>query len=77
MFRRKRFPFTVTVHLDGRHPYLASHELDFKSRDVVLTVPARDWNDAERQALVAAMTLPDVWRVNVKSISRGTTEPRP
>lgn len=70
MFRKKRYPFEVTVHLDGRHPYLQSHELDYPSRDVVMIVPAKDWNDAERQALSAGIAMRDCWRCSVKSIGR-------
>ena len=70
MFRRKRFPYRVTVHLNGRHPYLKGNELDGETRDVVLTVPAKDWNDAERQALSAAAGMPRMWSWHVKSIER-------
>jgi len=70
IFQRKRYPFEVVVHLDGRHPYLASNELDFPTRDVTLTVPARNWNDAEKQAFKAAINIRDVWTVSIKSIAR-------
>jgi len=63
--------FEVVVHLDGRHPYLTGHELDFETRDVTLRVPAKNWNDAERVALQASFKLQS-WRYSVKSITRVT-----
>lgn len=72
LWRKKRNSvFQVVVHLNGRHPYLASNELDYETRDVTLCVPASDWNDAERQALNAARPLPGKWSYHVKSIFRG------
>jgi hypothetical protein len=72
LWRKKRNSvFQVVVHLNGRHPYLESNELDYKTRDVTLCVPASDWNDAERQALNVARTLPFKWSCHVKSIFRG------
>lgn len=68
--KKKRHTFGVAVHLNGRHPYLKSTELDYPSRDVELIVPATDWNDAERQALDAAANLPDKWSWRVTSIAR-------
>ncbi len=70
MFWKKLYPYEVTVHLSGRHPYLKGHELDGVTRDVVLTVPAKDWNQAERQALDATASLPDKWSWWVKSIEK-------
>lgn len=73
MFCRRREPtqiFEVTVHLNGRHPYLKDNHLDHPSRDVVLIVPAFDWNDAETQAMSAARELPDKWSWRVTAISR-------
>jgi hypothetical protein len=70
LFRRKDLAlFEVVVHLDGRHPYLSGHELDYETRDVSLRVPARNWNDAERVALQASFKLQS-WRYSVKSITR-------
>lgn len=69
--RRERYPFRVTVHLDGRHPYLESTELDYETRDVVLTVPAKNWNDAEKQAMLAARNIKNKWSWSVTSIERG------
>ncbi len=70
IFKRRLYMYGVSVHLVGRHPYLKSNELDHPSRDVELIVPARDWNDAERQALEAASSLPDKWSWHVTSIAR-------
>lgn len=70
MFWRKRYLYGVQVHLNGRHPYLKSNELDYPSRDVELLVPAKDWNDAEKQALEAASSLPDKWSWQVTSMAR-------
>lgn len=69
MFRRQRFPYEVTVHLNGRHPYLTSTELDYETRDVVFVVPAKDWNDAQKQALLAARAFKNWWSASVKTIS--------
>jgi hypothetical protein len=70
LFRRKDLAlFEVVVHLDGRHPYLSGHDLDYETRDVSLRVPARNWNDAERVALQASFKLQS-WRYSVKSITR-------
>jgi len=65
---RPRSTFVVNVHLDGRHPYLDSTDLDYETRDITLTVPARNWNDAERVAM--ACRLPQAWRYSVTSIAR-------
>lgn len=71
IWRKKRSNvFRVVVHIDGRHPYLTSHELDYPTRDIVLCVPAADWNDAEKQALEAARSIPEKWSWHVKSIAR-------
>lgn len=66
MFCRKLRTFKVTVHLDGRHPYLEGRELDYKTRDIVLTVPAKNWNDAEKKALNVHM--PKCWAYWVTAI---------
>lgn len=68
----KRYPYDVTVHLDGRHPYIVDR-VDYPSRDEVLRVFACDWNDAEREGLIAARTLPDAWSRSVKRIERAMT----
>lgn len=65
--------FQVVVHINGRHPYLQSKELDYETRDVTLCVPASDWNDAERQAMRAARSIPNKWSWHVKSISRNAS----
>jgi hypothetical protein len=65
---RPKSTFVVGVHLDGRHPYLDSTELDYETRDITLTVPARDWNDAERVAMSCHM--PRAWSRRVTSIAR-------
>ena len=69
IFRKPRRPYRVTVHLDGRHPYLTGNELDYETRDVVLTVPAKSWSDAAKQALEAARTIPRKWSWYVTAIS--------
>lgn len=68
-FCKQKRVFTVTLHIDGRHPYLQSNELDYETRDVVLTVPAKDWNDAERVAFEAARSIPRKWACSVLSIA--------
>ena len=70
-FRKRTYPYEVVVHLDGRHPYLEGHELDMETRDVTLTVPAKDWNDAAEQALRAAFPL-RAWKYWVRSIRRAS-----
>lgn len=65
----KRYPYDVTVRLDGRHPYIVDR-VDYPSRDEVLRVHARDWNDAEREGLLAAGSLPDKWSWRVMRIER-------
>lgn len=71
MFRRRKAKtvFAVLVHLDGRHPYLSSDDLDFPTRDVEMTVPANDWNHAAEVAIEAAHSI-QAWRYSVKSIRR-------
>ncbi len=68
-FKKNTYPYEVVVHLDGRHPYLEGNELDMETRDVTLTVPAKHWNDAAAQALLAAQGL-RAWRYSVRSIRR-------
>lgn len=72
MFWRKGelYPFTVVVHLGGRHPYLKEHHLDFKTQDVTVHITARNWKHAEHVALGLG-NLPQSWRRSVKSIARG------
>lgn len=70
-FRKRKKIFTVVVHVNGRHPYLKSNELDRPSRDVEFVVPARDWNDAAEQAILGTAGL-NGYRYNVKSIRQGT-----
>jgi hypothetical protein len=50
---------------------LTTNELDVATRDVVLTVPARDWNHAAEQAMRAAMPL-RAWKYWVTSIEDAT-----
>ncbi|TFE99367.1 hypothetical protein B5M44_03950 [Shinella sumterensis] len=71
-FKRKTYPYEVVVHLDGRHPYLDGHELDTETRDVTLTVPAKDWNDAAERALEASLPL-RAWSYSVTSVRRTRT----
>jgi len=62
------------VHLNGRHPYLTSHELDYQSRDVELSVAARDWNHAAEVAMDAARNLPDKWSWFVTAIDAALSQ---
>jgi hypothetical protein len=71
LFQRKRYPFSVTMHLSGRHPYLKDSSLDHPSRDVVVVVQARNWDDAERQAFRNVPRDRPHWSSRVKSIARG------
>ncbi|WP_089177235.1 hypothetical protein [Bosea sp. AS-1] len=68
-WRKQKYPYRVVVHLDGRHPYLESHDLDYPSRDVTLTVPATGWDDAAKQALACSSGL-NSWRRWVVSMER-------
>ncbi len=68
-FRKKTSPFKVTVHLDGRHPYLDGHELDYETRDITLTVPASSWADAENKAFEAVVGM-KWWKASVVRIER-------
>jgi hypothetical protein len=67
--KKERYPYQVTVHINGRHPYLEGHELDKETRDVVMTVPATSWKEAERLALNAAFKLGG-WRYHVSKIEK-------
>lgn len=60
-------PYKVKVHINGRHPYLKSNELDYETRDVELTVPAKNWNGAADVALRTSMRLAG-WSFRVTSI---------
>jgi hypothetical protein len=71
MFKRKRYPFSATMRLNGRHPYLKDNSLDYPTREVVVIVQARNWNDAERQALNNTPRDRPYWSASVKSIMRG------
>jgi hypothetical protein len=73
MWNRPLHPFRVVVHLNGRHPYLTTNELDYETRDVELTVPAKHWNHAEKVAMQAVRGL-KWWSASVKSITSGATE---
>lgn len=70
LFNKSLGTFEVVVHLDGRHPYLEGNELDMETRDVTLTVPAKDWNHAEKVALQAAFRLRSwkYWIVSMKKV---------
>jgi hypothetical protein len=68
--RKPEFPFHVKVHLNGRHPYLRTHELDYETRDVELLVSARDWNHAAEVAMNAAGSIPNKWSWRVLSIEK-------
>jgi hypothetical protein len=71
-----RAAYRVVVHLDGRHPYLKGNELDYETRDVELTVPARSWNDAANVALEASFKMA-AWSYSVRSISLLPSEKSP
>lgn len=66
---KKEMPYKVVVHLNGRHPYLQSNELDYDTRDVTLVVAARDWNHAADVGMEAARTIPNKWSWHVVSVS--------
>lgn len=67
--KKELFPYKVVVFINGKHPYLETNELDYESKDVVMTVPAKSWKDAEEKALSAARRM-EGWRYSVKSISK-------
>lgn len=71
MFRRKRYPYSVTMHLSGRHPYLRDHSLDVPSRDIIVVVQALNWADAEIQAFKNVPRDKPMWSCSVKAIARG------
>ena len=73
MFWGKKSPYTVTIHIDGRHPYLKTNELDYESRDVRAVVMAKNWNDAAYNGLQVAFAL-DGWAYSVKSIEQGMVD---
>lgn len=68
-WRKEKRPYKVTVHLDGRHPYLDGNELDYETRDVTLVVPATGWSNAAEVALEAARGM-RCWSRSVNSIER-------
>lgn len=68
-FSKNTILFEVVVHLNGRHPYYHDHSLDFETRDIVLTVPAKDWNDAAKIAMKISYAS-DAWSYSVKSIKK-------
>jgi hypothetical protein len=70
MFCSKLYPFKVTLHLNGRHPYLDSNKYDFETQDVTVNVTAKNWAHAEKVALYLT-DLPQSWSRRVLSISRG------
>lgn len=67
--KKEKYPYKVTVHINGRHPYLTTNELDEETRDVVMTVPASSWKEAEQLALCAAHKLSG-WRYHVSKIEK-------
>lgn len=68
-WRKKKRPYKVSVHLDGRHPYLEGSELDYPTRDVTLVVPATSWNNAADVAMEAVRGMA-YWRASVNHIDR-------
>lgn len=76
MLRRKTFPYTAIVQLDGRHPYL-ENGTHYPSRQVDIKVVARSWAQAEREALNRVFENSAqyrCWRYWVCGIAKG---PRP
>jgi hypothetical protein len=71
MFGKRLTPYEVVVHVDGRHPYLESHELDYPTRDLTLVVPAKSWDHAATIALRSATHIKG-WRFCVTSIYHPT-----
>lgn len=71
MFCRDRLrTYRVTLHLDGRHPYLdPDYGFDKETQDVVVTISAKSWSHAEKTALMIS-DLPEHWRRSVKGIER-------
>lgn len=66
---KEKWPYRAVVHLNGRHPYLTSHDLDYPTRDVELTVPATSWSDAAKVAIEGVRGL-NYWSASVKSLER-------
>ena len=61
--------YVVTVALGGQHPYRDEPEYQFESREVVVTVRAKNWNKAERAALDQVIsTERKWWSASVKNI---------
>ena len=72
-WRRERYPYDVTLHVCGDHPYIKDRA-DYPTRDETVRVHARDWNDAEKEAFIASHTIPDKWSVSVRKIERVTVK---
>lgn len=69
-WKRPRYPYEVTMHLNGRHPYLKSKRLDYPTRDIVISVAARSFNDAEKIALRSKPENEPAWSWSVKAVRR-------
>lgn len=67
--KKEKYPYKVTVHINGRHPYLEGSELDQETKDVIMTVPASSWKEAEELALNASSKLGG-WRRHVSKIEK-------
>lgn len=68
-WRKEKRPYKVSVHLNGRHPYLDGNELDYPTRDVTLVVPATSWNHAAKVAMEAVRCMA-YWSASVNHIDR-------
>lgn len=70
LWQRKRYPYDVTLHLHGRHPYIESTHLDYPTRDIVVRVNARNWNDAAKIALRSKPSGESAWAWWVLAVAR-------
>lgn len=48
--KAKESVYLVTVHCDGKHPYLTDGLHDYYTHDVEVKVSASDWSDAAKKA---------------------------
>jgi hypothetical protein len=68
-WRRPKSLYVVLMHLNGRHPYLESTDLDYPSRDIEVPVHATGWSDAEKQAF-RECPRGGYWSCHVRAIRR-------
>lgn len=70
LFRRERYPFEVTVLLDGRHPYREPGFQDFPTRVIVYQVMARSFGDAAKQYFAQRPSnLGQWWKMRLLSVA--------